>query len=126
MFVKVTISKITRKETDGKYGKSNRVSIQIREATEVDGDSISGQWMSCFFKPTDSTPDNWSEGTVVDISITKKGDFYNFNVGAPKADYYGLEKRVASLEKEMEKHKRSQTTSDTDLNDETSDFLNAF
>lgn len=91
----VNLVRVFRKDVETKYGIKPKVSIQTKEH----GD----KWLSTF--KTRGT-EGWEEGMEVQVNVSEKGDFLNFDpVGGSAAAYSpskgasDLEPRVAALEK---------------------------
>lgn len=68
MSTKITLTQIFRKDVDTRFGVKPRVGVKTVEY----GD----KWLSTF--KTKGTED-WVEGMVVEVDISEKGDFMNFN-----------------------------------------------
>lgn len=91
----VVISQIFRKDVDTRFGVKPKVGIKTAEH----GDS----WLSTF--KTKGT-ENWVEGMTVEVEVSEKGGFLNFNpivkAGASTATQTAyataLEARVKALE----------------------------
>jgi hypothetical protein len=86
--MKVTIKRISVKEVEGQFGKSNKYGIQTAEH----GD----KWLSCFENKFNGKElQALKEGAEANIIVSQKGDFLNFRT-ANATDK--LEERVKILE----------------------------
>ena len=89
----VTISQIFRKDVETRFGIKHKVGIKTVEH----GD----KWLSTF--KTKGTED-WTEGMTVDVEVSEKGDFLNFNPvfkavsSSTSTSSPALEARVKKLE----------------------------
>lgn len=84
---KVTLTRIFKGMKNTKYGEKPSVSFKCAEH----GD----KWISTF--KTTPIMDTWKEGDVVEVNITEKNGFMNFDTGTPSATA-GLEARVKAIE----------------------------
>ena len=86
----VTITQVFRKDVETRFGIKSKVGIKTVEH----GD----KWLSTF--KTKGTED-WAEGMTVEIEVSEKGDFLNFNPiikGGSSVASPALEARVKKLE----------------------------
>lgn len=93
---KLTLTKVVRKEVDGKFGVTTKVGVQTKEHGK--------QWLSCFDKNNQCI--KWKEGDTVvvsDIVENKKDDMVFLNIVLPKDQALfemvcDLAERVSKLE----------------------------